>query len=244
MAKKTKTYQYEERINRRWGMRFISAFLKIFKRKPEFINESGAELETKAIYLFNHAGANGPMSFEMFFPFVYTGWGAYEMFGNYRERWNYLYHVFYRQKMHWGKFKSFFVATVFGVISKSIYRGIGLIPTYHDGRFATSLKTSCKILDTDNPILIFPEDSTEGYIDPPVCFNKGFIALAKLYYKRYKVDLPVYTGYLLAGKNRKMVVGKPIYINQLLLEGKTEDEVCQLALENMQGIYYKYNVTK
>lgn len=241
MGKKTKSYQYEVRLERRWGMRFIKWFLKIFKRRPEFINQTGGELEKKAIYMANHAGANGPMTFEMYFPLIYTGWGAHEMFGNYRERWNYLYHVFYRQKLHWGKFKSFFVATVFGVISKRIYRGIGLIPTYRDGRFVTSLKTSCKILDTDNPIFIFPEDSSEGYIDPPVSFNKGFITMAKLYYKMRKVDLPVYCGYLLKGKNSKMIFGKPIYVNQLLSEGKTEDEICQMALENMQGIYFKYS---
>ncbi|MGN1373671.1 MAG: hypothetical protein ACI4VK_06480 [Candidatus Coproplasma sp.] len=241
MAKKTKTYQYKVKLKRGWGIRFLHWFLKIFKRKPEIINQSGGELEAKAIYLSNHAGANGPMTYEMYFPHIYTGWGAHEMFGNYKERWNYLYHVFYRQKLHWGKAKSFFVATVFGVISKLIYRGIGLIPTYQDGRFATSLKTSCKILDTNNPILIFPEDSSEGYVNPPVSLNKGFIALAKLYYKRYNVDLPVYSAYLLGGKARKMVFGKPIYINQLLSEGKTEDEICQIALENMQNIYYEHS---
>lgn len=240
MSKKKKPYQYKVKLKRGWGMRLLSAFLRIFKSKPKFVNQSGGELETKAIYLSNHAGANGPMTYEMYFPLTYTGWGAHEMFGSYRERWNYLYHVFYRQKMHWGKFKSFFVATFFGIISKSIYRGIGLIPTYQDGRFAASLKTSCKILDMDSPIFIFPEDSSEGYIEPPAAFNKGFITLAKLYYKLHKVDLPVYSGYLFKGKNRKMVVGKPIYVNQLLAEGKSEDEVCALALESMQSLYYEY----
>ena len=237
----SKSYQYKVKLKRGVGMRLLSGFLKIFKSRPQFINESGAELEGKAIYLSNHAGANGPMTYEMYFPLIYTGWGAYEMFGSYRERWNYLYHVFYRQKLHWGKFKSFFVATVFGTISKRIYRGIGLIPTYTDGRFASSLKTSCKILDTDNPILIFPEDSTNGYLNPPIAFNKGFITLAKLYYKMRKVDLPVYSGYLLSGKKRKMVVGKPVYVNKLLEEGKSEDEICQMALENMQNLYYMHS---
>ena len=241
MSKKKKSYQYKVRLKRGLCMRLLKAFLKIFKPKPEFINQSGGELEKKAIYLSNHAGANGPMTYEMYFPLIYTGWGAYEMFGNYRERWNYLYHVFYRQKLHWGKAKAFFVATVFGVISKRLYRGIGLIPTYTDGRFTTSLKTSCKILDTDNPIFIFPEDSSKGYLEPPLAFNKGFIAMAKLYYKMRKIDLPVYSGYLLSGKVRKMVFGKPIYVNRLLAEGKSEDEICRIALDNMQKIYYEYS---
>ncbi|MGN0806234.1 MAG: hypothetical protein ACI4MC_04275 [Candidatus Coproplasma sp.] len=244
MSKQQKPYKYKIKLKRGLGIRFLKAFLKMFKSKPEFINQSGGELESKAIYLSNHSGADGPLTYELYFPMIITCWGAHEMFGNYRQRWNYLYHVFYRQKLHWGRFKSFFVATVFGVISKRLYRGIGLIPTYHDGRFASSLKTSCKILDSDNPLLIFPEDSTEGYLNPPVAFNKGFIAMAKLYYKIRKADLPVYSAYLLNEKKRKMVIGAPIYVNQLLSEGKTEDEICRMALENMQKLYYEHSEKK
>ncbi|MGN1061101.1 MAG: hypothetical protein ACI4QN_05145 [Candidatus Coproplasma sp.] len=241
MSKKKKSYQYKIRLKRGVCIRLLKAFLKTFKSKPQFINESGGELESKAIYLSNHSGADGPLTYELYFPMIITGWGAHEMFGNYRERWNYLYHVFYRQKLHWGKLRSFFVVTVFGVISKRIYRGIGLIPTYTDGRFATSLKTSCKILDADSPLLIFPEDSSKGYFNPPYAFNQGFITMAKLYYKMRKIDLPVYSAYLLNEKKRKMVVGKPIYVNQLLEEGKSEDEICNMALENMQELYYKHS---
>lgn len=237
MGKTKKGYEYKIRLKRGFCMRCLKVFLKIFKRRPQFINQSGGELEGKAIYLSNHSGADGPLTYELYFPLIYTGWGAHEMFGTLKERWNYLYHVFYRQKLHWGKLRAFFVATVFSPISKRLYRGIGLIPTYTDGRFISSVKISCRILDTGNPILIFPEDSTDGYLNPPQAFNQGFIAMAKLYYKMRKVDLPVYTAYLLNEKKRKMVVGKPMFVNQLLSEGKTEDEICALALENMQKLY-------
>lgn len=239
MSKKEKTYKYKMKIPRGFFFRGLRRFLRIFKRKPEIINLSGGELESKAIYLSNHSGADGPITYELYFPHLITGWGAYPMFGNVRERWNYLYHVFYRQKLHWGKFKAFFVATVFSPISKTIYRSIGLIPTYTDARFITSVKTSCRILDDNHPILIFPEDSTEGYVNPPQAFNKGFITMAKLYAKLRGEDLPVYPVYLLNEKKRKMVIAPPIYVSKLLKEGVSEDEICNSALAAMQNLYYE-----
>ncbi|MGN0804777.1 MAG: hypothetical protein ACI4MS_05285 [Candidatus Coproplasma sp.] len=235
----SKPYKYKVKLKRGVGIKCLKVFLKIFKRRPEVINLSGGELEPKAIYLSNHAGADGPMTYEMYFPLLLTGWGASPMFGNAKERWNYLYHTFYIQKLHWNKAKAFIVATLFTPISKMIYRAIGLIPTYTDSRFITSVKTSCKILDENSPILIFPEDSTKGYINPPESFNKGFLTLAKLYYKTKKVDLPVYSMYLIGGKKRKIVIAPPIYVNQMLAEGKTEDEICAIALETMQKLYYE-----
>lgn len=234
-----KPYKYQFRLKRRWGIRFIRLFLMMFKRRPEIINLSGGELIPQAILLSNHSGADGPMTYEMYFPLTVTDWGAHEMFGNIKERWNYLYHVFYRQKLHWGKAKSFFVATVFCIISKGIYRSIGLIPTYTDSRFITSVKTSVKILEQNYPVLIFPEDSEEGYTNPPKSFNKGFITLSKLYYKLKKVDLPVYTMYLLkVKKKKKIIIAPPIYVNELLSDGLTEEQICEHCLDICRNLYF------
>jgi len=237
--KAQKPYNYKFRLKRGPGIKFISLFLSMFKRRPEIVNLSGGELIPKAIFLSNHSGADGPMTYEMYFPLTITDWGAHEMFGNIKERWNYLYHVFYRRKLHWGKAKSFFVATVFCIISKGIYRAIGLIPTYTDSRFITSVKTSVKILDRNYPILIFPEDSEGGYMTPPESFNKGFITLSKLYYRLKKEDLPVYTMYLLkVKKKKKIVIAPPIYVNELLSEGLTEEQVCEKCLESCRKLYF------
>lgn len=238
MSKKEKPYNYKIKLKRGIFIRALKVFLRLFKKKPQIIVKEG-ELESKAIYLSNHSGADGPLTYELYFPRLLTIWGAHEMFGNVKERWNYLYRVFYQQKLHWGKFRAFFVATLFAPISKRLYRGIGLIPTYSDGRFITSVKTSCRILDKDSPILIFPEDSSKGYLNPPESFNMGFVTMAKLYYKMRGEDLPVYTAYLINEKKRKIVVAPPIYVNKLIGEGKSEEEICDIALKTMQSLYYE-----
>lgn len=238
MSKKEKPYNYEIKLKRGFFIRAIKVFLRLFKKKPRLIDNSGG-LERKAIYLSNHSGADGPLTYELYFPYLLTCWGAHEMFGNVKERWNYLYRIFYRRKLHWGRGRAFFVATLFAPISKLIYRGIGLIPTYADGRFITSVKTSCRILDKDSPILIFPEDSSDGYNNPPESLNMGFITMAKLYYKMRGEDLPVYTAYLINEKHRKLAVAKPVYVNSLLKKGMTEEEICDLVLKTMQSLYYE-----
>ncbi len=236
--KKKKEYVYKTKFKRGRFFSTLAAILKVFKRRPEIINLSGGELADKAIYLSNHAGANGPLSYELFFPKLLTCWGTHEMFGNVRERRNYLYHVFYRQKLHWGKFRAFFVATVFAPISRGFYRSIGLIPTYTDSRFISSIKISCKILDENHPLLIFPEDSSRGYLNPPQGFNNGFVTMAKLYFKRRGEDVPVYPVYYLT-KERKMVIAPPIYANAMLVGGKTADDVAAAALEACRKLYFE-----
>ena len=152
------------------------------------------------------------------------------MCGNYRERWNYLYHVFYRQKLHWGKFRAFIVATLFAIISKWLYNSVGLIGTYQDARFFGSLKNSVSVLNENLSIVIYPEDSSEGYFDRAQSFHKGFIQLAKLFKRREGEDLPVYSVYYDKRKNT-FFVDKPLYINKMLEEGMTEDEISALFVE-------------
>lgn len=232
MAKK----EYKVKTKRSFGFHLLRGFLKIFLHKAKAVNLSESPIEKKAIYLMNHCGARGPMIFELRFPVRSSPWGAHEMCGNYKERWNYLYRVFYTQKLHWCKFKAFFVATFFAIISKWIYNSIGLIGTYRDARFITSLRNSIAVLNADLSVVIFPEDSTEGYLDKPTAFNGGFIQLAKMYYKREKQDLPVYSVYY-AKKKNTFFVDKPEYINKMLEDGMSEEEVTGFFLQRNHYIY-------
>lgn len=240
MAKEKK---YKVRTKRSIGFHIFRGFLKIFLRKSKVVNLSGKPLEKRAIYIMNHCGARGPLIFELRFPVRSSPWGAHEMCGNYKDRWNYLYHVFYTQKLHWNKFKAFNVATVFALISKWMYNSIGLIGTYHDARFIKSLRNSIDVLNADLSIVIFPEDSNEGYSDKAKAFNNGFIQLSKIYFKREKQDLPVYTVYYNKKKNT-FFVDEPMYINGMLQDGKTEDEVSDLFLNKNHNLYDTYSKVK
>ena len=231
MAKK-----YKVKTKRSFGFHLLRGFLKIFIRKSKIVNITNCPLEKKAIYLMNHCGARGPLIFELRFPVRSSPWGAHEMCGKYKERWNYLYKVFYTQKLHWKKFRAFFVATVFAVISKWLYNCVGLIGTYHDARLISTLKNSISVLNSNLSIVIYPEDSTEGYHDRLKSINNGFIQLSKTYFKREGQDLPVYSVYYDKKKNT-FFVDEPLYINKMLEEGMTEDEVSNAFLQKENSIY-------
>lgn len=238
MAKK----EYKVKTKRSFGFHILRGFLKIFLHKSKIVNITGCPLDKKAIFVMNHCGARGPMIFELWFPVRSSPWGAHEMCGNYKERWNYLYHVFYTQKLHWNKFRAFIVATLFAIISKWIYNSIGLIGTYTDARFITSLRSSIAVLNADLGVVIFPEDSTEGYKDKTLAFNNGFIQLSKAYFKREKQDLPVYSVYYDKKKNT-FFIDEPLYINKML-EDMTEEEVSDVFLQKNHTLYDNYVAVK
>ena len=234
-----KKREYRLKLKRGMIFRFFKKFISLFKRRPKIINLSGEELKDKAIYLSNHAGAGGPLSYELYFPKRITNWGAHEMTEGYKARWKYLYHVFYRQKLGWSKFRAFIVASLFAPISILCYRAIGLIPTYTDARFHSTVKSSCRILDENSALLIFPEDSSKGYIEPPTSFFQGFIAMAKLYKKMRNEDVPIYNCYYSA-KARALIVAKPIFVNEMLESGMTMEDVADEALRINHEIYNDY----
>lgn len=234
-----KKREYRLKLKRGRIFSFFKKIIGIFKRRPKIVNLSGEELKDKAIYLSNHAGAGGPLSYELYFPKRITNWGAHEMTEGYRSRWKYLYHVFYRQKLHWGKFRAFVVATLFAPISILCYRAIGLIPTYTDARFHSTVKSSCRVLDENSALLIFPEDSSNGYIEPPVSFCQGFVAMSKLYKKMRNEDVPVYNCYYSA-KARSLIVSKPIFVNEMLESGMSVENIADEALRINHEIYRDY----
>ena len=57
-------------------------------------------------------------------------------------------------------------------------------------------------------------------------YHNGFVTLSNLYYRRKQEDLPVYNIYY-SKKLCKMVIDKPVYINELL-KTKNPDEIAQM----------------
>ena len=215
---------------------FFKIFIKIFKKRPVIVNLNHQKLDKRAIFVANHSAASGPLTYELYFPHYFIPWGTHEMCGNYKMRWNYLYHVFYRQKLKYSKFKAFVLATGFGAISKFLYRATGLIGTYKDARLTKTFKHSFAVLDKDISLLIFPENSNDGYFDKPIQYQEGFVKLSKLYYKKTNIDLPVYNIYYSKEKN-KIIIDKPLKINELAKQGFTEDQIAKKFLENAYNIF-------
>jgi len=147
------------------------------------------------------------------------------MTGHYLSRWKYLYFTFYRQKLGYKKFRSFMLATLFGIISKTLYKGVKLIPTYSDARLRKTIALSLEHLSANNSLLIFPENSSSGYGEKIETFHAGFIYLAQQYYKINNVHIPLIPLYYHKSK-QQIITGKSIFLNEFDL-GLTREEIVE-----------------
>jgi len=188
-------------------IRMVKAVFRWFKRKHEIRGYSGL-LPDPALFIANHDGAGGPLTLNIYFPKILVPWGAHQMNGKYPARWNYLYQVFYRQKLGYSKVRAFLLSTLFALVSKILYDGVKLIPSYPDARVRHTLAESLEHLQNGNSLLIFPEDSSEGYRETVEMFHSGFIYLAQEYRKRNGSDLPIVPLFF-DRKSRQIVVGEP-----------------------------------
>lgn len=207
-----------------WFLRLIKRIIRKVREEPKLVLQDD-NLPDKAIYFANHSGAAGPLTLSVYFPKYLVPWGAYPMTGHYFTRWKYLYFTFYQQKLGYKKFRSFILATLFGIISKTLYKGVQLIPTYPDVRLRKTISMSIEHLSVNNSLLIFPEDSREGYLEQIDAFHSGMVYLAQTYYKKMKMQIPLIPLYYHKTK-QQIITGKAIFLSDFP-EGMKRDEIAE-----------------
>lgn len=218
----------------------VKAVFRLFVKKPDIIDLNRGPREA-GIFVANHSAASGPFTYGLYFPFRFVPWGAHEMCGDYRERWHYLYDVFYQRKLGWGKARSFIVATLFALVSRMVYGGAELIPTYRDIRLKRTIKRSLDVLRGGRSILIFPEVSDDGYHDFLRDINGGFVLLARRYRQATGLDVPIYSVCYSAGKNR-LVIDRPRTIGELIANtgARGNRELAQPFMERINQLRAEY----
>ena len=155
--------------------RNLKHVLRLFIRKPGFIYLGEKMDGQQAFFLSNHVGAFAPLILELYGNHPFRFWGTYEMNSSPGEVYKYLSDVYFHQKKHMNLFVarclSFFAAPFVYLF----YRGLNLISTYPDLRFKRTLNETLKTLREKQSIVIFPEQSEDGYFDELKMFHNGFI---------------------------------------------------------------------
>lgn len=105
------------------------------------------------------------------------------------------------------------------------YKGINLISTYKDIRLFNTFKQSFKTLDNKESIIIFPEDSSNGYFEHLTKYFPGFFMLGEKCYER-GLDLLIYNMYY-QKKNNNLVVDKPIRYSEIKNWNLSREEVAE-----------------
>ena len=221
-----------KRLRPRW-FRVVKSFLKIFVKKPKFIY-LGDEIKQPSLILSNHVGSKGPLLLELYLKTPFRFWGTYEMNSNVFKVYSYLSKIYFHQKKHW----PLFLARIFCVIAAPLlwvfYRGLNLISTYRDYRFRNTIKQSILEVQNNRSIVIFPEDSSNGYHDKITKFFAGFMFFAKTCYKQ-GIDLPIYVAYL-KKKTKEFIVDKPVLYSELLKLNLSPQEVAEMLCNRMNEL--------
>ena len=218
---------------------------RIFKGifKPIFLVKNveylGEQLPEKCIVIANHNNKKGPMVYEFSLPIPHVTWGAYQMLGSYKMRFKYLRDVLYMQKNGVKKWKATLKAGFESIFSIYTYKGMKVIPSYPDARFRRTLQYSMQCLDAGFAISLFPEDSNAGYFDEMRHFFSGFVMLAEQYYKKTGEDVPVFPVYY-GRKKKKIVVGKPLYVQDFVQSGLKRDEIAEKFRLEVNRLYYEH----
>ncbi len=229
---KKKEFRVPERKQPVW--RPVSTVLKLVYKKPRIINLNDS-LPERAIYVANHAAMSGPMIYALHFPAFHVTWGVHQMMGNYKMRFKYLRDIYFVQKRGMHKFPATIIAAFEAAFSIYFYRGMKTMPTFTDMRFATTIRNSVTCLDNDVSVMIFPEDSSEGYKDIITGFFSGFVTLAERYSRKHngeEVDIvPVYY----SKANKVIVIGKPTRLSDY--PNLSRDEIADQIRLQLNSIY-------
>ena len=231
-----KEWKVPKRKQRVW--RVVNKIFKLFFRvkSVEFLGE---KFPDKCIIVSNHENKGGPMVYELNLPVFHASWGAYQMLGNYSSRFHYLRDVLYIQKNKVNKFKATLRAGFEAIFSIYIYKGMKILPSFPDARLRKTLKYSIDMLEAGNAVSVYPEDSNSGYFEEMKHFFPGFVMLAQQYYKKTGEDLPVFPVYY-GKKKKKIVVGKPLYVQDLVKEGLDREQIADTFRLQVNQLYYDH----
>ena len=200
--------------------RFLS---KILIRKPKY-KFTGEEFPDEPIVLLsNHVGKRAPSKIELYYPREFRMWGTHEMTEGFSSVHKYLRTTYYHDKRHLPRFMAWIFATIATIFINPLYRGMKIIPTYKDHRFITSLKLSFEAYQNKQDIIIFPEDSSEGYKEQITAFYAGFVSLLKNLFKK-GFDVPVFIMYF-QKKANTFVVSHKIMFSEIAKKFNTIEEI-------------------
>lgn len=213
-----------KKSTRKPWFRMVKGVMRCFVKESKFVY-LGDEIAEGGIILSNHEGTSAPLALELYSGLPIRFWGAHEMNDGLFSTYKYQTNVYYREKKHWNIWLARLFCIIASPLTNLFYRGLQLIPTYHDCRLRHTLKESAQALREGNNIVIYPEISDKGYLKELEGFHQGF-ALLLSYCLRHGIDAPVYVAYYKKDE-KTYVVDRPVYISELLADGSSREALAE-----------------
>jgi len=219
--------------NRKWWFRGLKQIMKIRYKQPNFIY-LGEKFGNGGVIISNHEGTDAPMSLEIYSGAPLRMWGAHEMNSGLVKMYKYQTRVYYHEKKNWNLHLARLFCLIATPLTNLFYKGLNLISTYKDGRAKKTIRESIEAIQNGENIVIFPEDSTNGYLENLEGFYNGFILLCEMCYKK-GIDVPVYVTYF-RKKDCTYIVDKPVLYSQLCKNGESREDISKRLLDRCNAL--------
>ena len=207
---------------RKWWFRLLKRMMRCRYKEPKFIY-LGKEIGNGGIILSNHEGTDAPMSLEIYCNAPLRMWGAHEMNSGLIKMYKYQTRVYYHEKKHWNLHLARLFCLIASPLTNLFYKGLDLISTYKDGRFIKTIRESVSAIKEGDNIVIYPEDSKNGYLPELEGFFGGFVVLAETC-KKQGIDVPIYVTYFKKSE-LTYIVDAPVMYSELTKNGESREEV-------------------
>ena len=210
-------------IRKPW-FRVIKKIMRWFIKPTEFVY-LGEKISEPTIVLSNHVGTSAPLAWELYGNLPFRFWGAYEMNAGLITLYKYQTRIYYHEKKHWNLHLARLFCLIASPLTYIFYKGINLIPTFHDIRFKKTVSESIEALDSGKSVIIFPEISDKGYLDVLEGFHQGFTVLGSILLKKGK-DMPITVAYYRKNEKR-YIIDRPVMLSEIFVDGVSREEIAK-----------------
>lgn len=223
------------RQDRKSWFRTFKQLVRLRYRKPSF-NYIGEKPTNGAIILSNHEGAAVPLTLELYADYPIRMWGAHEMNSGLVKLYKYQTEIYYHQKRHWNIHLARLVCLIVSPLTNLYYKGLRLISTYTDTRFIKkTIKESVSVMkENGDNVVIYPEDSSQGYFPELTKFYSGFTVLAQELYNQ-GTDVNIFVAYYKKDEN-SYTFDKPVLFSELKKRFKNRREMAKHLLERCNNL--------
>ena len=220
--------EIKKKPKRKLYFRILTTIMKIRYKKPRFVY-LGKPFDNGALILSNHEGTDSPMSLEIYCDTPVRMWGSSEMNSGLIKLYKYQTRIYYHEKKHWNLHLARLFCLLASPLTWLFYSGFDLISIHRGTGLVKTLRESVRSIQKGENIVIFPEDSTNGYLSELEGFHGGFVLLAELCYRK-GIDVPIYVSYF-RKSDLTYIFDAPVMYSQLLSEYGTRSEIAKYLCE-------------
>lgn len=208
--------------------RVLKKIMKIKYKEPRFIY-LGEKVSNGGLILSNHEGTDAPMSLEIYSGLPIRMWGASEMNSGLIKMYKYQSRVYYHEKKGWNLFLARLFCLIASPLTNLFYSGLRLISTYRDMNIVKTVRESIEAIKNGENIVVYPEDSTNGYLSELEGFHSGYALLCDVCERR-GIDLPIFVSYY-RKKDNTYIFDAPVLYSELKRKYKSREEISRVLCD-------------